>query len=72
MRNLALLAVFAFALSGIATPTTAVPLSPAEIRIAAPVDGLDADKKKKKKKDGGEEDEEEYRPLRRDRIDGNV
>jgi hypothetical protein len=71
MRNLALLVVFAFAVTGIAT-TTAAPSQYPEIRIAAPIDGLDADTKKKKKKDGGEEDEEEYRPVRRDRIDGNV
>ena len=68
MKNLAIVVLFTFALSGLGVAATGA--HPA--RAGAPGfnasgpgdDRWDEDKKKKKKKkDGGEEDEEEYRLL---------
>ena len=66
MKNLVLVALFVFAVTGIAAPlsSTAFPAPNAgpQLHVSAVLDdGLDEDKKKKKKKDGGEEDEEDYR-----------
>jgi hypothetical protein len=74
MRNLVLLVLFVFALTGIIATTSPAPFprtqTPPELRVSSsPEDGWDEDKKKKKKKDGGEEDEEDYRPLPGDPVD---
>jgi hypothetical protein len=74
MRNLVLVVLFVFALTGIIATTSSAPLprtqAQPELRVSSsPEDGWDEDKKKKKKKDGGEEDEEDYRPLPSGGID---
>ena len=74
MKNLAIVVLFTFALSGLGVAATGA--HPA--RAGAPGfnasgpgdDRWDEDKKKKKKKkDGGEEDEEDYRPILRGDLD---
>jgi hypothetical protein len=67
MKNLTLLILFTFALSGLGVAASAArparDTAPQLNALVPAEDGWDEDKKKKKRKDGGEEAEEEYRVL---------